>query len=145
MLCSFPLRVPSAADSFNIEPTPPRPKKPCNESRLQWEVEVCGEDFKRDMGHIDPQNWCNLTHFIRYDHRTLYKLCLNNSFVNVKDPGGRNRTGGDRSGGFNRNIQIELQWDMLLDNETSWFVLGDKTTWIGTQNIVVWVKISTLP
>ncbi|XP_036935416.1 receptor activity-modifying protein 3-like [Acanthopagrus latus] len=63
----------SAADSFNIEPTPSRPKKPCNESRLQWEVEVCGEDFKRDMGHIDPQNWCNLTHFISEYH--IFTLC----------------------------------------------------------------------
>ncbi|XP_059183479.1 receptor activity-modifying protein 3-like isoform X2 [Centropristis striata] len=60
----------SATDSFNIEPTPPRPGI-CNESRLQWEVEVCGENFKRDMGHIDPQYWCNLTHFIsEYHHFT---------------------------------------------------------------------------
>ena len=43
------------------------PKKLCNESQLQWEVEFCGEDFKTNMGHIDPQYWCNLTHFIRYD------------------------------------------------------------------------------
>ncbi|XP_056290326.1 receptor activity-modifying protein 3-like [Pseudoliparis swirei] len=54
----------SATESFNIEPTLPRPKKLCNESRLQWEVEVCGEGFKRDMGHIDQQHWCNLTYFI---------------------------------------------------------------------------------
>ncbi|XP_039982192.1 receptor activity-modifying protein 3-like isoform X2 [Xiphias gladius] len=54
----------SATDSFSTEPTPPRPSNACNESRLQLEVEVCGEDFKRDMAHIDPQNWCNLTHFI---------------------------------------------------------------------------------
>ncbi|XP_068437343.1 receptor activity-modifying protein 3-like [Clinocottus analis] len=58
----------SATDSFNIDPTTPRPKKPCNESRLQWEVEVCGEGFKRDMDHIDPQYWCNLTHFISEYH-----------------------------------------------------------------------------
>lgn len=58
----------SASDSFSTEPTPPRVRKVCNESRLQWEVEVCGEGFKEDMTHIDPQNWCNLTHFIRY-HR----------------------------------------------------------------------------
>ncbi|XP_070709077.1 receptor activity-modifying protein 3-like [Pempheris klunzingeri] len=62
-----------ATDSFNIEPTPPRPRKSCNESRLQWEVEVCGEDFKRDMGHIDPQYWCNLTHFISEYH--IFTLC----------------------------------------------------------------------
>lgn len=58
----------SASDSFSTEPTPLRVRKVCNESRLQWEVEVCGEGFKEDMTHIDPQNWCNLTHFIRY-HR----------------------------------------------------------------------------
>ncbi|XP_073344983.1 receptor activity-modifying protein 3-like [Pagrus major] len=63
----------SAADSFNIEPTPPRSMKLCNESRLQWEVEVCGEGFKRDMDRIDPQNWCNLTHFIIDYH--LFTLC----------------------------------------------------------------------
>lgn len=62
--CSFLLCV-SAAD---IDPTTPWPRKLCNESRLQWEVEACGEEFKRDMGRIDPQYWCNLTHFIRYDH-----------------------------------------------------------------------------
>ncbi|KAM7370086.1 hypothetical protein PAMP_011369 [Pampus punctatissimus] len=63
----------SATDSFNIQPTPPRPKKACNESRLQWEVEVCCEDFKRDMAHIDPQYWCNLTHFISEYY--LFTLC----------------------------------------------------------------------
>ncbi|XP_076577620.1 receptor activity-modifying protein 3 [Chaetodon auriga] len=63
----------SATDSFNIEPTPPQPRSPCNESRLQWEVEVCGEYFKRDMAHIDPQYWCNLTHFISEYH--LFTLC----------------------------------------------------------------------
>lgn len=62
------LCVLSAADSVT-EPTVPRPGKVCNESRLQWEIEVCGEDFKRDMAHIDPQHWCNITHFIRYEQR----------------------------------------------------------------------------
>ncbi|KAG7216764.1 hypothetical protein INR49_021162 [Caranx melampygus] len=56
---------PLATDSFSTEPTPLLPRKACNESRLQWEVEICGEDFKKDMAHIDPQYWCNLTHFIR--------------------------------------------------------------------------------
>ncbi|XP_004569595.2 receptor activity-modifying protein 3 [Maylandia zebra] len=63
----------SASDSFSTEPTPPRVRKVCNESRLQWEVEVCGEGFKEDMTHIDPQNWCNLTHFISEYH--LFTLC----------------------------------------------------------------------
>ncbi|XP_053198437.1 receptor activity-modifying protein 3-like [Scomber japonicus] len=58
----------SATDTFNTEPTPPRPRRACNESRLQWELEVCGEDFKRDMAHVDPQYWCNLTHFISEYH-----------------------------------------------------------------------------
>lgn len=40
----------------------------CNESRLQREVEVCGVYFRKDMDQVDPQNWCNLTHFIsEYD------------------------------------------------------------------------------
>ncbi|XP_028288583.1 receptor activity-modifying protein 3 [Parambassis ranga] len=63
----------SATDSFNVEPTSPRLRKLCNESRLEWEMEVCGEDFKRDMAHIDPQHWCNLTHFISEYH--LFTLC----------------------------------------------------------------------
>lgn len=45
----------------------------CNESRLQWEVEVCGDKFKRDMDHVDPQYWCNFTHFIRQYH--VFTLC----------------------------------------------------------------------
>ncbi|KAK9527961.1 hypothetical protein VZT92_014468 [Zoarces viviparus] len=71
----------SATDSFNPEPTPPRPKKPCNESRLQLGVEVCGEGFKRDMGHIDPQYWCNLTYFISEYH--LFTLCTEKKAENV--------------------------------------------------------------
>ncbi|XP_037135763.1 receptor activity-modifying protein 3-like [Syngnathus acus] len=63
----------SATESLNIEHTSARPKRPCNESRLEWEVEVCGEDFKRDMAHIDPQHWCNLTHFISEYH--IFTLC----------------------------------------------------------------------
>ncbi|XP_061522328.1 receptor activity-modifying protein 3-like [Phycodurus eques] len=63
----------SATESFNIEPTSARPRRPCNESRLEWEVEVCGEDFKRNMAHIDPQYWCNLTHFISEYH--VFTLC----------------------------------------------------------------------
>ncbi|XP_047424703.1 receptor activity-modifying protein 3-like [Mugil cephalus] len=62
------MRGASAADSFHTEPTTPPPKKVCNESRLQVEMEVCGEDFKKDMANIDPQNWCNLTHFISEYH-----------------------------------------------------------------------------
>uniref|UniRef100_A0A3Q3W5D6 Receptor activity-modifying protein 3 n=1 Tax=Mola mola TaxID=94237 RepID=A0A3Q3W5D6_MOLML len=73
MHCSLLLCLFSAADSFNIEPTSMLPKKLCNESQLQWEVESCGEDFKRNMGHIDPQHWCNLTHFISEYH--LFTFC----------------------------------------------------------------------
>lgn len=71
MICSLLSCVLSATDTFGIEPTISQPRKVCNESRLQLEVEVCGEEFKRDMGHIEPQYWCNLTHFMRYDH--MYK------------------------------------------------------------------------
>ncbi|XP_029979303.1 receptor activity-modifying protein 3 [Sphaeramia orbicularis] len=71
----------SATESFNVEPTPPRPKKVCNESRLQWEVEICGENFKKDMVHIDPQYWCNLTHFISEYH--LFTLCTETKSLSV--------------------------------------------------------------
>ncbi|XP_020511333.1 receptor activity-modifying protein 3 [Labrus bergylta] len=54
--------------------TPPPPHRwMCNESRLQWEVEVCGDDFKRNMDHVDPKFWCNLTHFI--SEYNLFSLC----------------------------------------------------------------------
>lgn len=56
-----------------VEPTTPRPRRLCNESRLQWKVEVCGENFKKDMEHINPQYWCNLTHFI--NEYNLFTLC----------------------------------------------------------------------
>ncbi|XP_061821641.2 receptor activity-modifying protein 3-like isoform X2 [Nerophis lumbriciformis] len=71
----------SATESFNIEPTSSRPRKACNESRLEWEVEVCGEAFKRDMAHIDPQHWCNLTHFISEYH--LFTLCTETKSLTV--------------------------------------------------------------
>ena len=73
-----PLSLLTATDSFGTEPTSPWPRKACNESRLQWEVEVCGEDFKRDMAQIDPQNWCNLTHFIRYEKMWKFMTCSRN-------------------------------------------------------------------
>lgn len=56
-----------------VEATSPRPMRACNESRLQWEVEVCGEHFKKDMALIQPQYWCNLTYFISEYH--LFTLC----------------------------------------------------------------------
>ncbi|XP_076017265.1 receptor activity-modifying protein 3 [Genypterus blacodes] len=68
------LREVSATDSPIMEPTPSRPTmSKCNESHLQWEMEVCGEDFKRDMARIDPQHWCNLTQFISEYH--VFTLC----------------------------------------------------------------------
>lgn len=48
-------------------------RRVCNESRLHWEVEVCGEHFKKDMALIQPQYWCNLTHFISEYH--LFTFC----------------------------------------------------------------------
>lgn len=63
---SLSVCVPSAADTFSVDPTAAWTLKLCNESQLQWEVEVCGEEFKRSMEHIDPQYWCNLTSFIGY-------------------------------------------------------------------------------
>ncbi|KAM9713167.1 receptor activity-modifying protein 3 [Menidia menidia] len=66
----------SATDSFNTEPTSPWRKRICNESRLRWEVEICGEEFKKDMALIDPQHWCNFTHFISEYY--LFTLCTEN-------------------------------------------------------------------
>ncbi|XP_066498670.1 receptor activity-modifying protein 3-like [Hoplias malabaricus] len=40
----------------------------CNNSALHLEMEKCGERFKTDMQQVDPQNWCNLTHFISEYH-----------------------------------------------------------------------------
>ncbi|XP_024865354.1 receptor activity-modifying protein 3 [Kryptolebias marmoratus] len=71
----------SATDSFSLEPTFPSQRRNCNESRLQWEMEVCGEDFKRDMALIDSQYWCNLTHFIREYH--LFTHCTETKSQNV--------------------------------------------------------------
>ncbi|XP_029385380.1 receptor activity-modifying protein 3 isoform X2 [Echeneis naucrates] len=62
-----------ATDGLSTKPNPPWPGKACNESRLQWEVEICGEEFKQDMAHINPQHWCNLTHFMSEYH--LFTLC----------------------------------------------------------------------
>ncbi|CAJ1081907.1 receptor activity-modifying protein 3-like [Xyrichtys novacula] len=62
-----------AADTVTLETLTPILNKSCDESRLQWEVEVCGDDFKRDMDNVDPQYWCNLTHFISEYY--LFTLC----------------------------------------------------------------------
>ncbi|XP_071398126.1 receptor activity-modifying protein 3-like [Centroberyx affinis] len=72
----------SATDGLSVEPTLPRPMAArCNESHLQWEMEVCGEVFKRDMAHIDPQYWCNLTHFMSEYH--LFTLCTETKSLSV--------------------------------------------------------------
>ncbi|XP_026220167.1 receptor activity-modifying protein 3-like [Anabas testudineus] len=81
LVSTWMMRGLSATDSFNIEPTPPRPSKACNESRLHWEVEVCGEEFKRDMEHIDPQYRCNLTHFI--SEYNIFTLCTETKSLSV--------------------------------------------------------------
>ncbi|XP_072306627.1 receptor activity-modifying protein 3-like [Eucyclogobius newberryi] len=56
-----------------LEASTPRQRRVCNESRLQREVEVCGEHFKKDMALIQPQYWCNLTYFISEYH--IFTLC----------------------------------------------------------------------
>ncbi|CAL8293056.1 unnamed protein product [Lota lota] len=56
-------------DTFHLVPTPPRSNMAlCNESRLLRQTEECGESFKKDMVLIEPQNLCNLTHFISQYH-----------------------------------------------------------------------------
>ncbi|KAM3593920.1 uncharacterized protein V6R79_025669 [Siganus canaliculatus] len=55
-------------DSFTQQPTTSQVRAVCNESRLQLELEHCGDSFKQGMGQIDPRHWCNLTHFIEKYH-----------------------------------------------------------------------------
>uniref|UniRef100_A0AAZ3QUK5 Receptor activity-modifying protein 3 n=1 Tax=Oncorhynchus tshawytscha TaxID=74940 RepID=A0AAZ3QUK5_ONCTS len=63
-----------ATENINVESVPRRPSVAlCNETQLLWEMEVCGEGFKREMAYVDPQNWCNLTHFISEYH--VFSLC----------------------------------------------------------------------
>lgn len=40
-------------------------KLECNKTALNLEMEECGGRFKIEMAELDPQDWCNLTHFIR--------------------------------------------------------------------------------
>ncbi|XP_020787215.2 receptor activity-modifying protein 3 [Boleophthalmus pectinirostris] len=61
--------------------SPPPPPRVCNESRLQWEVEICGEHFKKDMALIQPQYWCNLTYFISEYY--LFTHCTETKSSNV--------------------------------------------------------------
>lgn len=68
-----PFCVSSAADTFSVEPATAWTHKLCNETRLQWDVEVCGDEFKHNMEHIDSQHWCNLTSFIKY---ALLNVCF---------------------------------------------------------------------
>lgn len=64
----------SATESLGVDLTVQRSTvNRCNETHLLGEMENCGEAFKREMVHIDPQNWCNLTHFISEYH--LFTLC----------------------------------------------------------------------
>ncbi|KAM4606194.1 receptor activity-modifying protein 3 [Polymixia lowei] len=74
LVSAWMMRGLSATDSLQLEPTTPRPLGAlCNESHLLWEMEICGEDFKKDMAHIESQYWCNLTHFISEYH--LFTQC----------------------------------------------------------------------
>ncbi|KAI1902123.1 hypothetical protein AGOR_G00041470 [Albula goreensis] len=50
----------------------PRPGK-CNETALLTEMEMCGEMFQKDMMQIDPENWCNITHFI--GEYNVFSIC----------------------------------------------------------------------
>ncbi|KAM6953657.1 receptor activity-modifying protein 3 [Aplochiton taeniatus] len=66
----------SATENLNVESVPRRVVRLnlCNETLLLAGVEDCGESFKREMDHVDQQNWCNLTHFINEYH--LFTHCM---------------------------------------------------------------------
>ncbi|XP_037390077.1 receptor activity-modifying protein 3-like isoform X2 [Pygocentrus nattereri] len=53
----------------------------CNKTVLQLEMEKCGERFKTDMEEVDPQNWCNLTHFIGEYH--FFSACTEDNAVKI--------------------------------------------------------------
>ncbi|KAJ8277732.1 hypothetical protein GJAV_G00079230 [Gymnothorax javanicus] len=55
----------SATENTNTPATERPSAVICNESILLLQMEKCGEEFKSDMKLVDPQNWCNLTYFIR--------------------------------------------------------------------------------
>ncbi|XP_046880365.1 receptor activity-modifying protein 3-like [Hypomesus transpacificus] len=79
---SWTARGLSATHNLSTELLPHRSMVPlCNETHLLWTMEVCGEGFKREMAHIEPQNWCNLTHFIRQYHG--FTLCTENNAVKI--------------------------------------------------------------
>uniref|UniRef100_A0A4W5MSM4 Uncharacterized protein n=1 Tax=Hucho hucho TaxID=62062 RepID=A0A4W5MSM4_9TELE len=75
---SWMTRGSSATENINVESIPRRPSVAlCNETQLLWEMEVCGEGFKREMAYVDPQNWCNLTHFISQENGTAEEAWTN--------------------------------------------------------------------
>ncbi|XP_067108217.1 receptor activity-modifying protein 3-like [Osmerus mordax] len=79
---SWTARGLTATDNLNAELPPHRSMVPlCNETHLLWNMEVCGEGFKREMAHIDPQYWCNLTHFISQYH--VFTLCTESNAVKI--------------------------------------------------------------
>ncbi|KAJ8377548.1 hypothetical protein AAFF_G00256120 [Aldrovandia affinis] len=53
----------------------------CNDTTLLSEMEKCGEMFNSDMKLVDPQNWCNLTHFIR--EYNMFSSCTEESAVHI--------------------------------------------------------------
>ncbi|XP_026779786.3 receptor activity-modifying protein 3 [Pangasianodon hypophthalmus] len=53
----------------------------CNKTALHLEMEECGGRFKNDMAELDPQNWCNLTHFISEYH--YFTSCTENNAVKI--------------------------------------------------------------
>ncbi|XP_036378189.1 receptor activity-modifying protein 3-like [Megalops cyprinoides] len=55
----------SATENVNMKASVKPSVDLCNETTLLLEMEKCGEMFKHDMKLVDPQNWCNLTYFIR--------------------------------------------------------------------------------
>ncbi|KAK1806639.1 hypothetical protein P4O66_005141, partial [Electrophorus voltai] len=49
----------------------------CNETVLYLEIEKCGERFKTNMVEVEPENRCNLTHFIGEYH--YFSACTENN------------------------------------------------------------------
>ncbi|KAI1889027.1 hypothetical protein AGOR_G00174830 [Albula goreensis] len=71
----------SATENINDKATERPSGNKCNETILLLAMEKCGDVFKSDMKLVDPQNWCNLTHFIR--EYNFFSTCTEDSAVHI--------------------------------------------------------------
>ncbi|KAJ8406923.1 hypothetical protein AAFF_G00291990 [Aldrovandia affinis] len=71
----------SATDNVKLEEPARARVDQCNETALLAEMEKCADQFRSDMTLIDPQNWCNITHFI--GEYNLFSACTETKAVHT--------------------------------------------------------------